>query len=406
MHHAEILRFRKRIICIYFLLMLLIFDFLLHQYGATVIIDDIPPTPELKNDGNGNTTRVLLVSALFPLTKSKHSKEGYNDWLRRFLGPITTNIYFYTTPELEETVRAARGPGLPITINTHYASPFAIPPLRGFEPLYEEMHLQDREKERHSPELYAVWNAKPWFLDHAVQRLREEKGEVYDYAFWVDAGSFRQEHRYTSWPNPAKVEQVWEEGRRLNGVKRKEDLLFFPIQTLPPASARDWMQDKGPLDVDFSKGSFFGGSPASISWWSNAYYAYHNYYLTLGLFVGKDQTLINALFLLFPDRFITVWMYDPIAPAHAGLVPVFDQGYLGSCGSEWYYYQFWLADERTRVEMRELWLGSSRWKEWTWWRERQRCRVTRVLGMKGALERRFGFGWTPPFPQVAPSARG
>jgi hypothetical protein len=257
MHHAEILRFRKRIICIYVLLMLLIFDFLLHQYGATVIIDDIPPTPELKNDGNGNTTRVLLVSALFPLNKSKHSKEDYNDWLRRFLGPITTNIYFYTTPELEETVRAARGPGLPITINTHYASPFAIPPLRGFEPLYEEMHLQDREKKRHSPELYAVWNAKPWFLDHAVQRLREEKGEVYDYAFWVDAGSFRQEHRYTSWPNPAKVEQVWEEGRRLNGVKRKGDLLFFPIQTLPPASARDWMQDKGPLDVDFSKGTHF-----------------------------------------------------------------------------------------------------------------------------------------------------
>ena len=113
---------------------------------------------------------------------------------------------------------------------------------------------------------------------------------------------------------------------------------------------------------------------------------------------------MNALFLLFPDRFITVWMNDPIAPAHAGLLPILDEGYLGSCGSEWYYYQFWLADERTRAEMRELWLGWLRWKEWTWWRERQRCRVTRVLGMKGALERRFGFGWTPPFAEVAPSA--
>lgn len=261
MHYAEILRFKKRIICISVLLMLFISDFLLH-HNATIIVDDIPPTPELKNVGNGNATRILLVSALFPLNKSKHSKEEYSDWLQRFLGPVTTNIYFYTTPELEKTVQGARGPGLPITINTHYASPFAVPPLRGFEPLYEEMHLQDRERKRHSPELYAVWNGKPWFLDHAVQQSREEKGEVYDYAFWVDAGSFRQEHRYTSWPDPTRVEQVWEEGRRLNGVKRKEDLLFFPIQTLPPASARDWMQDKGPLDVDFSEGTHF----LSLSW--------------------------------------------------------------------------------------------------------------------------------------------
>ena len=272
MHYAENLRFRKRTICIYVLLMLFISDFLLQQHNTNVVVDDSPPTPELKNDGNGNATRVLLVSALFPLKKSKHSNEEYNGWLQHFLEPITTDIYFYTTPELESTVRAARGPGLPITINTHYASPFAIPPLRGFEPLYEEMHLQDREKWRHSPELYAVWNGKPWFLDHAVQQLREEKGEVYDHAFWVDAGSFREEHRYTSWPDPARVEQVWEEGRRLNGVKGKEDLLFFPIQTLPPASARDWMQDKGPLDVDFSKGTHFLSFSGIVQFKSSSFY--------------------------------------------------------------------------------------------------------------------------------------
>ena len=98
--------------------------------------------------------------------------------------------------------------------------------------------------------------------------------------------------------------------------------------------------------------------------------------------MGKDQTLINALFLLFPERVIAIWHRDPEAPAHAGVLPFFDSGYLGACGTEWYYYPFWLSGRNVREELRNIWVNRTSWANWHWWRERQRCRLTGVLGMK------------------------
>ena len=96
-------------------------------------------------DGLNATTGILLVSAMFPLTKSKHSVEDYISWFSMFLGPITTDIYFYTPPVFSPNIQKARGEGLPITLNTSYASPFDIPPLMGLEEKYQKMHKNDRD---------------------------------------------------------------------------------------------------------------------------------------------------------------------------------------------------------------------------------------------------------------------
>ncbi|KAJ7758556.1 hypothetical protein DFH07DRAFT_741680 [Mycena maculata] len=334
---------------------------------------------------------ILLVTSFFPLSKSKHTMREYENWLTRFLEPIATDIYFYAPAEMESLIRKCRG-DLPIIINTTYTTPFDIPPLDGARNVYYKMQAQDRERARHSPELYAVWAAKPYFLDEAVQSLARV-GKVYDYAFWNDAGSFRFPHKYTNWPSPARVRSIWEEGSALSGEKA-EDLLFFPIAGLPHPSMKYWVQDHGPVDTEFSEGSFFGGSPRTVAWWRRTYYAYHDHYLHLGQFVGKDQTLINAIFLLFPSRIIAVWLDDPDAPGHKSL-PLIEDGALGNCGAEWFYYQFWLAQPAEQKAMHELWDTDSRWS-WDWWRKRQECRVTRVSAMKDLLQRRFGHDWEPP----------
>jgi len=126
------------------------------------------------------------------------------------------------------------------------------------------------------------------------------------------------------------------------------------------------------------------------------YYAYHDYYISLGMFVGKDQTLMNSIFFLFPDRFITVFYKDPDAAAHAGIIPVLDSGYLGACGNDWWYYQFFLSDRSTRDQMREIWLNWTSWGSWEWWRTRQRCRLTGVESMKDIFKKHFGSSWVPP----------
>jgi hypothetical protein len=196
-------------------------------------------------------TPILLVAAFFPLSKSKHGSGEYSYWQYQFLSFITTDIYFFTTPEMVPTIRQIRG-DLPITINATFSSPFDIPPLRGLEEKYAQMHEWDREKHRHSPELYAVWNGKPYFLDEAVKNARQE-GKEYDYAFWNDAGSFRSDHRYRDWPDPARLHHIWDEGSRRSG-KQKEDLLFFPITGLPSRKAKSWDDSMGPVDAEFSEG--------------------------------------------------------------------------------------------------------------------------------------------------------
>ncbi|KIM46863.1 hypothetical protein M413DRAFT_440436 [Hebeloma cylindrosporum] len=263
------------------------------------------------------------------------------------------------------------------------------------------MHKNDREMFRHSPELYAVWNAKPFFLDSAVKSL-ERQGKVYDYAFWTDAGSFRENYAFKDWPEAHRVDHLWKKGSEISETTGDE-LIFFPLCGLPESKMKHWKEEMGPVDNEVSEGSFFGGSPSAITWWSKTYYAYHDYYLSLGHFVGKDQTLINALFLLFPERVITIWHRDPEAPSHAGIRPFFDSGYLGACGAEWYYYQFWLSGRNVREELRDIWLNRTSWANWHWWRERQKCRLTRVLGMKELLRRRFERSWVPPHRTVLAS---
>lgn len=204
------------------------------------------------------TPSVLIVSAFFPLSKSKHSISDYNGWLSRFLQPITTPIYIFTTPDMGPIIQSLRG-DLPITINTTFQSPFDIPPLKDgliggktFREKYEEMWGWDREKHVHNPELYAIWTAKPYFLDEG---MRNSKGN-YDYAFWNDAGSFRESHMYSSWPDPKRVKEIWEEGTRESGTS-PEDLLFFPMWELPHSSMQYWSESMGPVDNEFSEGQFF-----------------------------------------------------------------------------------------------------------------------------------------------------
>lgn len=134
-------------------------------------------------------------------------------------------------------------------------------------------------------------------------------------------------------------------------------------------------------------GSFFGGSPSTISWWRDLYFTYHNHYLSQDIFVGKDQTLINALFLLNPKRIISVWLFDPIpdlsssnslesVPNEHGptkLARRDNKTPLGLCGSTWYYYQFFLASASEREAMAAIWGSFSPFKfwQWDWWTVRK-----------------------------------
>ncbi|KAF9470625.1 hypothetical protein BDN70DRAFT_821116 [Pholiota conissans] len=351
------------------------------------------PTPE--------HSRILLVSAFFPLNTSKITPGEYDMWISNFLRTVKTDVYMYTPPEQAARIQGLRAAGATLHLDTNFSSIFEIPPLKDKEAMYTKIRIKDRERPRHSIESYAVLNAKPYFLQAAVSKLAK-RGINYDYAFWNDATSFHREHAYEDWPSFDRVVRLWRDGVDATATNQ-DDLLFVPTWDLPHRTLSYWHEGLGPVDTKFAETSFFGGPPTAIDWWARTFYAYHDYFLSLELFVGKDQPLFNTLAMLFSSRMITVWYNDPSAPAHVDLVKqksrTPEQSFLGQCDSEWFYYQFFFADKGTQEGMRQRWVAAaSRWRWWGWWnsRDTESCRDTRVLSMLGALRKRFGDTWNSP----------
>jgi hypothetical protein len=210
------------------------------------------------SDSTANATHILLVSAFFLFPNSTHTLEDYTTWLSMFLTPVKTHIYLFVPPEMEATVEELRG-GLPITIDTSFSSPFDVPPLKGLEGEYRSMRdPQHGTRPRHSYELYAMWNARPYLLHHAVRNQQLAHSEVYEYAFWNDASSFRDGQMLKGsgqWPDSRRVDALWREGSELTGTP-KENLLFCPILGVPHASMGLWSESLGPISSRFSQGKY------------------------------------------------------------------------------------------------------------------------------------------------------
>ncbi len=339
---------------------------------------------------------ILLVTAFFPIRGSKHSDGRYRSWMKNFLSTVETPVYFFTMNSRVPEILRLRGP-LPIIFNTSYASPFDIPPLRGLSEVYQAQAKIDPENrgfwgDRHPAELYAVWNAKPYFLHEGLLNANSMSAydEKFSYAFWIDVGSFREPHSFRTWPGRERLDSIFDNGQK-NAAPTPR--LFIPFYAALPPSLSKWTTSDGPFEVpnspSFSIGSFFGGDQLSIAWYRQEFYRQHGNYVHSSLqgqhryFVGKDQPLINALMLRFPQRFVT----SSFSMASRG------QSERQICGDPWYYFLFMLARDSERTEMANMWWNAS----WWWQRsDKTRCQLeTFVSPLEDLLIRWFGAEFQP-----------
>ena len=183
---------------------------------------DVPAVPL-------DDSKILLVSAFYPLAKSKHSREEYAQCMKLYL----TN---------------------PMMLNTSFAGPFDIPLLAGLKDRYYTMNEVDPERSYHSPELYAVWSSKTYFLREAMLNMQATGMDV-GYVFWNDAGSFRDEQDFNRWPARERIEEIFTSGARMSGMS-KDELFFMPIWDVPQGPLRTWTPLEGPKEYggDISEG--------------------------------------------------------------------------------------------------------------------------------------------------------
>jgi len=277
-------------------------------------------TQPLSNVNEQYTT--TIVTAYFPFKKSKHSKVEYQSWLENLLGSCQSPMVIYTSIEhLPILHRLRRNDSLATHFVVNYSSPLQMPPIKELIPTFERQHLNDPERAYHSVELYAVWAAKTFMLNRSTE-LNPFRTK---YFLYVDAGAFRSaSYRFHRWPYDPTIKAVFENDRLLLGMIAALPRRYCPLP---------YMLKEGPIQHDLIEGGLIGGTIHTIHWWTSVFYGTINSYLSKAFFIVKDQYLMNAIALTYPDRINMILSFRI------------------SCGNVWFAFGPLLANE---VERRKL----------------------------------------------------
>jgi len=123
-----------------------------------------------------------VVTAFYSI-KSKFPPQQYIEWATTFM-QMNSPIVLFTEESLVTVFQTMRC-SLPIHIIT---LPFEqLDTWTLYQEKWKEHHTMDPERNRHTPELYAIWAQKAFFVKRAIQ----ENPFHSSHFFWCDIGAFR-----------------------------------------------------------------------------------------------------------------------------------------------------------------------------------------------------------------------
>ena len=279
------------------------------------------PHPALLNlakqiiSSNTSTTMhfTTVVSMYFNLNASKHSLSEYNAWIVNMLKSVHAPLVMYTDNKSIAFLQANRNSSRYTTTYFIYDDIWGV--MRELElrrnmsylvPYQKEQHDKDAERRIHNPSLYACWNLKTYILAKASE-MNEYNSEFFMY---TDAGAWR-EKAFTDWPHEEFVRNV---SQRLN-----DRMLVGQIMM---------KQDRFSIGQDNIEGGFLAGSNKAVAMFQRAFYDLHDQWLLAGLFIGKDQTLMNML------TFVT---------NKKSIVRLNAWSAAEGCSDYWFFYQHFFA---------------------------------------------------------------
>lgn len=164
---------------------------------------------------------------------------------------------------------------------------------------FEKHYEKDTEKKvGHSALLYLIWNEKAHFLKRAIEMDPFHT----DSFLWVDMGCFRRPNvDYLCWPNPETVQQL--------PADKVWWLSVFPFT--PEELACDKKENLPSFQFTNRIGAtIFGGRKEVLLTWHTLYYQMLEYFLSIDRFIGKDQSIINSVYLLHREHcHLISWKY-------------------------------------------------------------------------------------------------
>jgi len=239
-----------------------------------------------------------VVTAYYQI-RSKFPKERYLGWASTFL-QIKSPIVLFTEANMVDDILQRRG-NLPIHIIT---LPFyELDTWKLYQTQWNEHAQMDPEHHIHSPELYAIWAQKAFFVERAIQ-TNPFKTEFF---FWCDIGAFRD-------PN---VSSVILESFPTTQYLERERIIF---QSVGDVTASEWFQREDGIPGEIISptwneirlvGGLWGGGTAACLRWKSAYQRMLEAYFRAGRFAGKDQQVMLSAYLDDPSLAKVVYCTKP-----------------------------------------------------------------------------------------------
>lgn len=228
-----------------------------------------------------------IVTGYFQLEKSKASHEVYKGWMQNMLAIKNPMVIFCDEYNIE-FIKELRKENIE---NTKII-------LTRFEDFYSHRYINnfiqhqqyDSEVSRgHNAYLYMIWAEKSNFLKRAIE-LNPFSTE---YFLWVDIGCFRKPNtEFLNWPSSKRISEIPHDKVLLLSVYpfSEVELSIKNIDELP--SFQFTNRIGAPI---------FGGGKNILLEWHKKYYEMVENFIINGRFIGKDQSIMNSVYLLNQD---------------------------------------------------------------------------------------------------------
>lgn len=231
-------------------------------------------------------SETTVVTAFYPLNKSKHDIGKYRAWIQNFCKIPCTMVIFTTETYALEIYQWRREFLNKTKVIVRPFDSFAMtcPPMMAF---WEKQLIIDPEKHLHNPELYAIWALKQEFVRIAVSANTFQS----KWFIWCDMGIQRYKALQDFYMTfPSEVETLCEEGR----------LAFLEVEKIPDSFVNDWNESKPmmyPVPETTLGGGCIVGDAAAWTEFGEAYKNMLQEFAMRGWFAGKDQVVYFAILM-------------------------------------------------------------------------------------------------------------
>ncbi len=225
--------------------------------------------------------KTTIVSAYFKLEKSKASHAKYLSWMQNMLLINNPMVIFCDEQSalLLQRLRELAGHAEKTrVIVTHFEDFYCY---RYIDVFKKQIEI-DHERAIHSIELYLIWNEKSNFLRRAIEAnpFSSEK------FVWCDIGCFRRPNtEFVNWPNPNRIHH--------------DKITLMVVEPFTD----DEMRTDLPLFQYKNRisASIFAGHKDTLIRWHQIYYGMLEHFIRIGRFIGKDQSIMNNVYLVNRD---------------------------------------------------------------------------------------------------------